>query len=103
LDVCINQLFKAALKEQYTRWMAVGEHEFTPTGKIKRPDVEQLCEWIREAWACISPALIEKSFKKCGISNKLNGTEDDYLWDSDPDHTSSVDNNDDESSREEYL
>jgi hypothetical protein len=44
--------------------------------------------------------LIEKSFKKCGISNKLNGMEDDYLWDTDPDHVSSVD---DKSSKEEYL
>jgi hypothetical protein len=44
LDVCINRLFKAALKEQYTRWMAVGEHEFMPTGKIMWPDAEQLCE-----------------------------------------------------------
>jgi 3-methyladenine DNA glycosylase AlkC len=78
------------------------EHEFTLTGKIKRPDVEQLCEWIREAWAHILPALIEKSFKKCGISNKLNDTEDDYLRNSDPDHASSVDEDDDESSREEY-
>jgi hypothetical protein len=43
LDVCINWSFKATLKEQYTRWMATGEHEFTPMGKIKRPDVEQLC------------------------------------------------------------
>jgi hypothetical protein len=58
--------------------MATGEHEFT-TRKIKQPDIEQLCEWIRETWACISPALIEKSFKNCGISNKLDGTEDDYL------------------------
>jgi hypothetical protein len=57
LDVCINRLFKAVLKEQYTRWMAMGEHEFTPMGKIKRPDIEQLCEGIREAWARISPAL----------------------------------------------
>jgi hypothetical protein len=39
--------FKAALKEQYTQWMATGEHEFMPTGKIKQPDTEQLCEWIR--------------------------------------------------------
>jgi hypothetical protein len=46
--------------------------------------------------------LIEKSFKKYGISNKLNGMEDDYQWDSDPDHTSSVDD-DDEESRREYL
>jgi hypothetical protein len=64
LGVCINRLFKAALKEQYTRWMAAGEREYTPTGKIKRPDVGQLCEWIREAWARISPTLIEK----CGAS-----------------------------------
>jgi hypothetical protein len=35
--------FKSALKEQYTRWMGAGEHGFMPTGKIKRPDVEQLC------------------------------------------------------------
>jgi hypothetical protein len=56
-----------------------GEHKFMAMEKIKQPDVEQLCEWIREAWARISPALIEKSFKKCGISNKLDGMEDDYL------------------------
>jgi hypothetical protein len=59
LYVCINWPFKAAKKEQYTPWMAAGEHEFTPTGKIKRPNVEQLCEW-REAWARISPTLIEE-------------------------------------------
>jgi hypothetical protein len=48
--------------------------------------------------------LIKKSFKKCGIPNKLDGMEDDYLWDSDPDNVSTVDDDDDdESSREEYL
>jgi hypothetical protein len=47
--------------------------------------------------------LIEKSFKKCGISNKLNGTENDYLWDSDPNHVSSVDDDDNKRGREEYL
>jgi hypothetical protein len=83
--------------------MAVGEHEFMPIGEIKWPDAEQLCEWIREAWARISHALIEKSFKKCGISNRLDGTEDDSLWDIDPDHASSVDDDDDKSSREEHL
>jgi hypothetical protein len=48
-DVCINRPFKAMLKEQYTQWMAMGEHEYMPTGKIKRPDVRRLCDWIREA------------------------------------------------------
>jgi hypothetical protein len=82
--------------------MAVGEHELTPTGKIKQPDVEQLCEWIREARASILPTLIENNFK-CGISNKHGGIDDDYLWDSDPDHTNSVDDDDNKSSIEEYL
>jgi hypothetical protein len=45
--------------------------------------------------------LIEKCFKKWGISNKLDGTEDDCLWGSDPDHVSSED--DDDVSGEEYL
>jgi hypothetical protein len=99
LDVCINQPFKFVLKEQYTQWMAAGEYEFTPTGRIKQPNVEQLCEWIRETWASISPTLIEKSFKKCSISKKLDDMED--LWDSDPNHASSVD--DHESSREKLL
>jgi len=27
------------------------------------------------------PAIISKSFKKCDISNDLDGTEDDELWD----------------------
>jgi hypothetical protein len=71
LDLCINQLFKAALKEQYTQWMAVREREFTPVGKIKRLDVEQLCEWIREAWACILPALIEKSLRSAASLTSL--------------------------------
>jgi hypothetical protein len=43
------------------------------------------------------------SFKKCSISNKLDGMEDDYVWDSHPDHVSSVDDNDNKSIREEHL
>jgi hypothetical protein len=57
----------------------------------------------REVWARISPVLIEMSLKKCGISNELDGTEDDYLWDSDPDHVCSVGDDDYKGGREEYL
>ena len=34
---------------------------------------------------CISAELVAKSFKKCCISNALNGTEDDLLWDNNED------------------
>ncbi|KAH7945478.1 hypothetical protein HPB49_011215 [Dermacentor silvarum] len=30
----------------------------------------------------VSPNIVEKSFKKTGLSNALDGTEDDALWES---------------------
>lgn len=35
--------------------------------------------WIKHAWDSISPERIRKSFKKSGISNSLDGSED-YLF-----------------------
>ena len=32
------------------------------------------------AWQCISPEVTVKGFKKCCISNSLDGTVDDMLW-----------------------
>lgn len=60
------------------KWMADGNHELTPGEKIKRPSIEQLCKWIKAAWDEIPVAVI-KSFEKMGISNRLDGVEDDTV------------------------
>ena len=60
LDVSVNKPFKARLSEQYDRW-------------------------ISSAWTRIPAELVTKSFKKCCISNALDGTEDGLLWDDDKD------------------
>jgi hypothetical protein len=36
--------------------------------------------WIIMAWQCISPEATMKCFKKCCISNAVDGTDDDMLW-----------------------
>jgi hypothetical protein len=36
--------------------------------------------WIITAWQCITPQLIVKGFKKCCISNAVNKTHDDTLY-----------------------
>jgi hypothetical protein len=36
--------------------------------------------WIIKAWQQISPELILKGFKKCCISNTVDGTNVDMLW-----------------------
>jgi hypothetical protein len=37
-------------------------------------------EWILNAWGRISSETTVAGFKKCCISNALDGTEDDFLW-----------------------
>lgn len=92
LDVVVNKPFKDKLRGCYTEWLLAGQHALTPTGKIKKPCVSLLCSWIMTAWNSISPESIVKGFKKCCLSNAMDGTEDDALWDNED-----VDDNHDES------
>ena len=43
------------------------------------------CNWVLKAWQEISLDIIVHAFKKCSISNALDGTEDDILFKSDDD------------------
>ena len=74
--------------------MSNGEFQLTKKGNLKKPSYSLICQWILEAWDDISAEMIIKSFKKCGISNKLDGTEDDLLYDSDKEN-GEIDNNKD--------
>ena len=45
-----------------------------PGGCCHVPAKEILVQWLVKAWGAITSAMIEYSYKKCGISN--NGTDD---------------------------
>lgn len=83
LDVCINKPFKDNLRLLYSEWLLAGNHALTPTGKIKKPSVTVLCQWIKAAWDKVSPEVIIKGFKKCCISNAMDGSEDSVMWEDD--------------------
>ena len=36
--------------------------------------------WIITAWHHISPEVTVKGFKKCCVSNEMDGTDSDMLW-----------------------
>jgi len=38
---------------------------------------------VSAAWKAIPESIINRSFKKCCISNSLDGSEDDILWEND--------------------
>jgi len=55
-------------------------HHFTPTGRVKWPSISNVCEWVKNFWQRVKSETNVKSFKKCGISNALDGSEDEILY-----------------------
>ena len=83
MDVSINKSFKYRLRQQYLTWIAGTARELTETGKIKRADPSEVARWVSAAWKAIPESIIIRSFKKCCISNALDGSEDDILCEDD--------------------
>ena len=46
----------------------------------KSPSLSMVTTWVKEAWEDIPAEMVKKSFLKTGISNSMDGTEDDHLW-----------------------
>jgi len=59
--------------------------ELTETGKIKRVAPSEVTRSVSAAWKAIPESIIGRSFKKCCISNALDGSEDDIVWEDDVD------------------
>ena len=83
LDKCINKPFKNKVHSQYQAWMVNGPFTYTPSGKKRVPSKELVLQWIHKAWQEIPADLVTNSFKhskKTLLSNTLDGTEDEAVW-----------------------
>ena len=78
-DVSWNKPFKSAYRELYNQWMASGEQSFTPAGNMRAPDKLICLRWVVKAWEAVTTEVIVKSFKACGISVAIDGSEDDQI------------------------
>ena len=83
LDVAVNRPFKTLVSARYTDWMVNGEKTFTAGGNMRSPTLQLLTDWVADSWLELDPKCIINGFKKCCISNALDGTEDDLLWEDD--------------------
>ena len=64
-----------------TKWIEAPTHHVTPTGRVKRALISNVYEWVKNSWQRVKSETIVKSLKKkCGISNALDGSEDDILY-----------------------
>ena len=78
-DVSWNAPFKSKIRQLYEDWMLHGEKEATSGGNPRPPSMDIYLQWIVAAWDALPVQLIKKSFKECGITNALDGSEDDFI------------------------
>lgn len=81
LDKCLNKPFKDNMRRKYLNWMMTGPFEYTPAGKKKAPSKNLVLHWVKQSWEEIPEEMVRRSFKTCGISNALDGTEDNAIYD----------------------
>ena len=63
LDVCLNKPFKCHIRQHWTDWIIGGNHEFTPTGRMKKLSISKVCKWVDESWKAIQTTMVAKSLK----------------------------------------
>jgi hypothetical protein len=68
----------------------------TLTGGLTRSMLIEMCWWIPRACHSISQDMIAKSLKVTDISNKIDRSEDNFLWNRSNKKSSQVDANDSE-------
>jgi hypothetical protein len=74
-DVVINRPFKAHARRSNSEWEQK-TYETTPTGRLERATLTEMCRSIVEAWRCIA-RYDSGSYRHL---NKMEGSEDDFLW-----------------------
>jgi hypothetical protein len=47
---------------------------------LKRARISDVCGWVKRSWDAISDQIIFNSFKKCAISNMLDRSEDEMVY-----------------------
>ena len=75
-DLCWNKPFKAAYKELYGEWMTGVEKTYTCAGNVHAPNKLQCLKSVKKAWEAVDVEVIKKTFKSCGISVMIDGSED---------------------------
>lgn len=71
------------MRQSWQEWMCQDRSK-TKQGNLKQPTRQDAIDWVSKAWDSISQETIINSFLVCGISNALDGSEDEYVSDDVP-------------------
>jgi len=68
LDVSVNKPFKVFMHEERAKWIEVPAHHVTPAGRVKRPLISNVCEWVKNSWQRVKRETIVKSLKNVALA-----------------------------------
>lgn len=74
-----NAPFKTKERQFYNDWMVHGEKSFTKGNNMRAPTIDDYLQWVVDAWEQLPKQLIVDSFKGCGLTTALDGSEDDEI------------------------
>lgn len=77
LDVTINKPLKDARGQLCNTWLSNNNHTYTAGGHMWQPTLTAVALSV---WNELDTYIIKQGFLKCCISNKLDGREDENLW-----------------------
>ena len=80
LDVSLNKPFKDRVRRLWNEWMSFGDVKLTKGDNVMKPDITLCCQWVKQASDDIPAQMAKKSFLMCGISNAMDGSEDDAIF-----------------------
>ena len=73
-NISWNKAFKAGYRDLYN-WIATAEKSYTPAGNMRAPDKLVCLQWVK-AWKSVTTDVKVKSFRTCGITVNVDGSED---------------------------
>ena len=78
MDVSVNASFKKKIIDFWVEWRRQPAAR-TAAGNLKQPTQQHVINWISTSWEELAYDIIKKSFLRCGISNALDGSQDDEI------------------------
>jgi len=63
LDVSVNKLFKGFMHEEWAKWIEAPTHHVTLAGRVKRPLISNVCEWVKILGSKLKVRLLQSLYK----------------------------------------
>ena len=68
LDISVNKLFKGFMHEEWAKWIEAPTHNVTLAGRVKRPSISNVGEWVKNSWQQVKCETIVKSLRNVALA-----------------------------------